>query len=364
VDRGERVLPNYIKGVSRVISQNILGILFDMIKSPEATARHDLEPRRARDLGTTAWFRQGHPRLTAGAGAFSIAPNHDGVTARPAVNDARARTLITVDELIRLMTPALPSCCSTSSTSRARAGGAAEDSDALSVHLATGLFGTPTATSGRRPLRTFRPAGQGARVGIGNATPVVVYDNAGSAQASRAWWTLRWAGLTDVRVLDGGCGAWAAAGRPFSTQVANRASRAGDVVLTSGHMPTSTPTRRPARPAVTPARCAPRASYGRSAKAGTGHIPGAFMRPAGGNIADGKIQAERRSLRRLQSSSAPMALRPIGSIAAAAILRPRHRRHGGGRARHCALRSIVVGLERRSGAPGRDRNGAKVARVL
>jgi taurine dioxygenase len=30
---------NYIKGVSRVMSQNILGILFDMIKSPEATAR-------------------------------------------------------------------------------------------------------------------------------------------------------------------------------------------------------------------------------------------------------------------------------------------------------------------------------------
>jgi taurine dioxygenase len=29
----------YIKGVSRVMSQNILGILFDMIKSPEATAR-------------------------------------------------------------------------------------------------------------------------------------------------------------------------------------------------------------------------------------------------------------------------------------------------------------------------------------
>ena len=30
----------YIKGVSRVHSQNILGILFDMIKSPEATVRH------------------------------------------------------------------------------------------------------------------------------------------------------------------------------------------------------------------------------------------------------------------------------------------------------------------------------------
>lgn len=30
----------YIKGVSRIMSQNILGILFDMIKSPEATARY------------------------------------------------------------------------------------------------------------------------------------------------------------------------------------------------------------------------------------------------------------------------------------------------------------------------------------
>jgi len=30
----------YIKGVSRVVSQNILGILFDMIKSPEATVRY------------------------------------------------------------------------------------------------------------------------------------------------------------------------------------------------------------------------------------------------------------------------------------------------------------------------------------
>jgi taurine dioxygenase len=31
---------NYIKGVSRIMSQNILGILFDMIKAPEATARY------------------------------------------------------------------------------------------------------------------------------------------------------------------------------------------------------------------------------------------------------------------------------------------------------------------------------------
>ena len=32
----------YIKGASRILSQNILGILFDMIKSPEATVRYSL----------------------------------------------------------------------------------------------------------------------------------------------------------------------------------------------------------------------------------------------------------------------------------------------------------------------------------
>src|SRR5437899_12761035 len=74
--------------------------------------------------------------------------------------------------------------------------------------------------------------------GICGDSIVVVYDNAGGAQASRAWWTLRWAGLTNVRVLDGGYGAWVAAGQASSAHVATRASRAGDVVLTSGCMPT------------------------------------------------------------------------------------------------------------------------------
>ena len=46
------------------------------------------------------------------------------------------------------------------------------------------------------------------RLGIDNATEVVVYDDANGAVASRAWWMLRWTGHERVRLLDGGFAAW------------------------------------------------------------------------------------------------------------------------------------------------------------
>jgi thiosulfate/3-mercaptopyruvate sulfurtransferase len=161
------------------------------------------------------------------------------------------------------------------------------------VHLATDFSATPTAASGRRPLPDVSDLQARARTwGISNATPVVVYESAGGAQASRAWWTLRWAGLTNVRVLDGGHGVWAAAGRPSSSDMATRASRAGDVVLTPGHMPTIDANEASwlaQQSRLLDAR--PRASYvGDPAKAGTGHIPGAIHAPSGGNITDGKFK--------------------------------------------------------------------------
>ena len=210
------------------------------------------------------------------------------------MNDARARTLITVDELSRLMDAGTAVVLLDVIDEQ---GAAPEDRPkipgALSVHLATDFSGTPTVTSSRRPLPDVSDLQAKARTwGISNATPVVVYDNAGGAQASRAWWTLRWAGLTDVRLLDGGYGAWAAAARPSSTHVATHASRAGDVVLTSGHMPTidaDEAARLAQQSRLLDAR--PRASYvGDPAKASTGHIPGAIHAPSGGNITDGKFK--------------------------------------------------------------------------
>jgi thiosulfate/3-mercaptopyruvate sulfurtransferase len=165
---------------------------------------------------------------------------------------------------------------------------------ALSVHLATDFSAKPAPQSGRRPLpeaSEFQAKVRGW--GIDGDSIVVVYDNSGGAQASRAWWTLRWAGLANVRVLDGGYGAWAAANRPSSNHVATRAARPGNVVVAAGCMPTigadeAADLAKQSR--LLDAR--PRAAYiGDPAKSGTGHIPGAIHAPAANNIADGKFKA-------------------------------------------------------------------------
>ena len=53
-------------------------------------------------------------------------------------------------------------------------------------------------------------------LGIGDATPVVAYDNNLSLYAARFWWTLNYYGHRSVRVLNGGWRAWVAAGGPIS----------------------------------------------------------------------------------------------------------------------------------------------------
>jgi len=46
------------------------------------------------------------------------------------------------------------------------------------------------------------------RWGIGAQSPVVLYDQGNSMFAARAWWMLKWAGIDQVQVLDGGLARW------------------------------------------------------------------------------------------------------------------------------------------------------------
>jgi thiosulfate/3-mercaptopyruvate sulfurtransferase len=108
---------------------------------------------------------------------------------------------------------------------------------AVYVDLDTELAAPPSTAAGRHPLPAVADLQAAARGwGLRQGEAVVVYDEAGGVSASRAWWLLRWAGVADVRLLDGGLGEWTAAGLPVGTD--EPAVEPGDVLLTGGGMPT------------------------------------------------------------------------------------------------------------------------------
>lgn len=85
------------------------------------------------------------------------------------------------------------------------------------------VLADPPGERGRHPLPSVERLQSGLRALGVHDSSVVVYDQATSLGAARAWWTLRWAGLSDVRVLDGGLAAWQRAGLP--TESSDPASR-------------------------------------------------------------------------------------------------------------------------------------------
>src|SRR6476661_5237338 len=87
---------------------------------------------------------------------------------------------------------------------------------AVFVDLETELADPPSSAAGRHPLPSLqRLQSVARRWGIRDGDPVVVYDASGGQAAARAWWLLRWGGLTDVRILDGGWVAWQESGAPW-----------------------------------------------------------------------------------------------------------------------------------------------------
>ena len=86
---------------------------------------------------------------------------------------------------------------------------------AVFANLAHDLAGPRTGTNGRHPLPPPEAISVTlARLGIGDRTQVIAYDQDAGPYASRLWWMLRYMGHGAVAVLDGGFAKWIREGRP------------------------------------------------------------------------------------------------------------------------------------------------------
>lgn len=112
---------------------------------------------------------------------------------------------------------------------------------AVFVDLDADLAAGPDTENGggRHPLPEPAALQQVWRsAGISDDSRVVVYDGANSSIAARAWWLLKWSGLANSRVLDGGFRAWRNAGLPVETGDPARRPASGTAVVRPGGMPT------------------------------------------------------------------------------------------------------------------------------
>jgi thiosulfate/3-mercaptopyruvate sulfurtransferase len=164
---------------------------------------------------------------------------------------------------------------------------------AVFVDLDRDLAGPP-GSAGRHPLPSPEDAQESLRrLGVRGGAPVVVYDDGDASVAGRAWWLLRWAGHDDVRVLDGGYGAWLAAGLPTVLGDPPRVL-AGDIVVRPGGMPVAS-----VEDAAVVARTGVLLDVRAAARFRgelepvdpvAGHVPGARNAPLAGNVgSDGRF---------------------------------------------------------------------------
>jgi thiosulfate/3-mercaptopyruvate sulfurtransferase len=176
---------------------------------------------------------------------------------------------------------------------------------AVYVDLETELAGTPVPSEGRHPLPEL-PTLQAAarRWGIDAGDTVVVYDDLGGQSAARAWWLLRYAGVADVRLLDGALAAWRSAGLPLES--GTTAAAPGTIELHYGHLPVLSMDEAgdlPERGILLDARAAERFRGEREpVDPRAGHIPGARSAPASGNLdVDGRFLTPQQLRRRYEA---------------------------------------------------------------
>ncbi|MET1035138.1 MAG: sulfurtransferase [Arthrobacter sp.] len=158
---------------------------------------------------------------------------------------------------------------------------------AVYVDLETELAAPGSPSGGRHPLPPppeFAAAVR--RWGIDDGDTVVAYDVVGGMSAARAWWLLRHAGVDGACLLDGGLGAWIAAG--LALESGDRRPKPGTAAAGWGRMPVI---------GIEEAAAWPRRGTLLDARAGeryrgetepvdprAGHVPGALSAPTAGNL--------------------------------------------------------------------------------
>jgi len=184
---------------------------------------------------------------------------------------------------------------------------------AVFVDLDTELADPPSTAEGCHPLPSLqRLLSAAQRWGIIGGDAVVAYDATGGLAAARAWWLLRWGGLRDVRLLDGGLDAWRRAGG--SVESGDVVPEPGDVTLTGGGMPVLS---------IDEAAALPSAGVLLDARAGeryrgevepidprAGHVPGALSAPTTDNLEpDGTFRPAAELTERFAALGATWAVR-------------------------------------------------------
>jgi thiosulfate/3-mercaptopyruvate sulfurtransferase len=140
---------------------------------------------------------------------------------------------------------------------------------------------------GRHPLPPVEALQEAARGwGLNDGDAVVVYDDLKNLSSARAWWLLRYAGVADVRLLDGSLRAWTGSGRELVG--GETAVEPGDVTLSYGALPTLSIEEAGALPAtgvLLDARAGERyRGETEPIDPRAGHIPGALNAPATENV--------------------------------------------------------------------------------